>query len=55
MKVMIMSYSKSSWYGNIDYIGKQYTVTREGKYGYSVKVGKETKNISKDDCEVIER
>ncbi|WP_234121168.1 hypothetical protein [Clostridium hydrogenum] len=53
MKVMIMSYSKSSWYGNIDYIGKQYTVTREGKYGYEVKIGKETRNISKSDAVVI--
>lgn len=55
MKVMIMSYSKSNWYGNIDYIGKQYTVTGEDKYSYRVKYGKEIKNISKGDCVVIER
>lgn len=55
MKVMIMSYSKSSWYGNIDYIGKRYTVTGQDKYSYRVKNGKEIKSIGKSDCVVIER
>lgn len=55
MKVMIMSYSKGCWYGNIDYIGKQYKVTCKGQYGYSVKVGKETKSINKSDAVVIEK
>lgn len=55
MKVMIMSYSKGCWYGNISYVGKQYTVTCKGKYGYSVKVGKETKSINRNDCVVIEK
>lgn len=50
-----MSYSKGCWYGNIDYIGKQYKVIAEGKYGYSVKAGKEIKNIRKGDCVVIEK
>lgn len=55
MKVMIMSYSKGCWYENIDYIGKQYKVIAEGRYGYSVKVGKETENISRADAVVIEK
>lgn len=54
MKVMIMSYSKGYWYGNIDYIGKQYKVVSKGQYGYSEKVGKETKSINRNDCVVVE-
>lgn len=53
MKVMIMSCNGDKWYKKK--ISDRYMVVGQDKYKYKVKVGKETKNISKGDVAVIER